>query len=225
MQAWRDLGFTRMKLKMRGGPEASETERLGMARTALGGDGLLMIDLYHAFTDRADALAFAARAEPFRPYWIEDPFQPDDLASFAWFSRRVGCHVATGEFQTNPVAFQHIAATGAAAIVQAEAPRCGGVTGWLRLAEEMATSGVKMRPFWCHQLHMHLVPAIGNGLFVEYFHGTDVLNFDLMIDAPPQVEAGRIVIPERPGLGFGFDRDFITHHAIGAVDLRVAARP
>ena len=123
------------------------------------------------------------------------------------------------------MAFEHIAATGAAAIVQAEAPRCGGVTGWLRLAEAMAPSGVMMSPCWFHQLHMHLVPAIGNGLFVEYFHGTDVLNFDLMIDAPPQVADGHVVIPDRPGLGFGFDRDFIARHAIGAADLRVAARP
>ena len=224
IQVWRDLGFTRMKLKMRGGPEASETTRLRMARAALGADGLLLIDLYHAFRERPEALAFAERAAAFRPYWIEDPFQPDDLASFAWIARRVGCHVATGEFQTNPVAFRHIAATGAASIIQAEAPRCGGVTGWLSLAAEMEPSGVMMSPCWFHQLHMHLVPAIENGLFVEYFHGTEVLNFDLMIDEPPQVVDGSIVIPERPGLGFDFDRDFIARHTIGAVDMRIPAR-
>lgn len=224
LRAWTELGFTRMKLKMRGGSEASETERLRMARSALGDEGLLLIDLYHAFQEKADAVAFARRAEAFRPYWIEDPFQPDDVSAFAWFARQVGCHVATGEFQSNPVAFRHIASTGAASIIQAEAPRCGGVTGWLTLAAEMATAGLAMSPCWFHQLHMHLVPAVANGLFVEYFHGTDVLNFDLLIDEPPRVTGSRVLIPERPGLGFGFDGDFIAAHAAGTVDARVPGR-
>ncbi len=218
LEAWRALGFSRFKLKMKGTRAASEEERLARARDVLGDDGLLLIDLYHAFTDRDAAMAFVRRAEPFRPYWIEDPFQPDDLDSFAWLARRSGQRIATGEFQSNPVAFQHIGATGAASIVQAEAPRCGGVTGWFDLADLAQRHGMVMSPCWFHQLHMHLVPAVPHGLFVEYFHGTDVLNFDLLLDSVPTVEDGAILIPDRPGLGFGFERDRVAASAVAQLD-------
>jgi L-alanine-DL-glutamate epimerase-like enolase superfamily enzyme len=218
LEDWRSLGFTRMKLKMKGSKDGSEIERMNQTRAALGEQGLLLLDFYHAFSKREDALDFVERCEPFRPYWIEDPFGPDELSSFAWLARRSGQRIATGEFQSSPVVFQHIGITGAASIIQAEAPRCGGVTGWLALADIAEAHGMVMSPCWFHQLHMHLVPAIPHGLFVEYFHGTDVLNFDLLIDQAPQVEAGDVVIPDRPGLGFGFDHDRIQAHAVGVSD-------
>ena len=219
IEYWRALGFTRMKLKMNGSAAASEVERLRRTRAVLGEDGLLLLDFFHAFTGREEAMTFLRRAEPFRPWWIEDPFGPDDLDSFAWLARHSGQRLATGEFQSSPVVFDHIGRIGAVSIVQAEAPRCGGVTGWLRLAAIAARHGMTMSPCWFHQLHMHLVPAIPHGLFVEYFSGTDVLNFDLLLDEPPQVKDGDILIPDRPGLGFGFDQDRIRHHAVAATDV------
>lgn len=223
LATWRSLGFIRMKLKMKGLCQPSEVERMRRTRSAMGNDGLLMLDLYHAFHDRDEAVRFVESAIPFRPYWIEDPFQPDDIASFAWLARRTGQRVATGEFQSSPLTFRHIGLTGGASVVQAEAPRCGGVTGWLELAGLAEELGMMMGPCWFHQLHMHLVPAVPHGLFVEYFHGTDVLNFDLLLDSHAQVEAGEIVIPTLPGLGFGFDWDRVNKQAVASIDVVVEA--
>ena len=180
-----------------------------------------MLDFFHAFAERGEALAFLRRAKPYRPYWIEDPFSPDDLDSFARLARQSGQRLATGEFQSSPVVFDHIGRIGAVSIVQAEAPRRGGVTGWLRLAGLADRYGMVMSPCWFHQLHVHLVPSVRHGLFVEYFHGTDVLNFDLLLDRSAQVEAGSIVIPDQPSLGFGFDYDRIASHTLASVDVGV----
>ena len=222
IETWGAMGFSRIKLKMKGTRSHSETERLRMARAAVGDEGLLLVDLYHAFERRDPALEFVERAARFRPWWIEDPFAPDDLESFAWLARRSGQRIATGEFQSSPVVYRHIGAIGAASIIQAEAPRCGGVTGWLAIAEIAQQYGMLMSPCWFHQLHMHLVPAIPNGLFVEYFHGTDVFNFDLLLDGTAKVVEGDIFIPGRPGLGFGFDHDRIARHSVGTIDEKLS---
>jgi len=216
LRQWQDLGFSRIKLKVRGDASASEQRRLAMAREAMGDGAEIMLDFYHAYTDRQQAWRFVQEAAAMRPYWIEDPFAADDLASFAWLSRRSGLRLATGEFQSSPAVFDYIGEIGAAAVIQAEAPRCGGVTGWLRVAESAERFGMTMHPCWFHQLHAHLVPSVPNGGYVEYFHGTRVLNFDELIDTALVPENGRVILPKRPGLGFNFRPDALGRYTIAS---------
>jgi L-alanine-DL-glutamate epimerase-like enolase superfamily enzyme len=159
-------------------------------------------------------------ATAFDPYWIEDPFPADDLQSFAWLARKSGLRLATGEFQSSPLAIEYAGMIGAASVIQVEAPRCGGVTGWLQIARVADRHGMTMCPCWFHQLHAHLVPSIPNGQFVEYFHGTDVLNFERLIDRSSTLADGCVAIPDLPGLGFEFDDDCIRRHCVAQLELR-----
>ena len=59
-------------------------------------------------------------------------------------------------------------------------------------------------PHWFHDLHAHLVAATPNAKYVEYFPDDQVLNFRRLIDAQLEVRGGRIVLPQRPWLGFDF---------------------
>lgn len=220
LRQWRDLGFSKVKLKVRGDASASELQRLRLAREIMGADAEVMLDFYHAFGDRETAWRFVQQAAAIEPYWIEDPFAADDLEAFAWLARRSGLRLATGEFQSSPAVFDYIGTIGAASVVQAEAPRCGGVTGWLNIAERADRHGMTMHPCWFHQLHAHLVPSVPNGGYVEYFHGTDVLNFDVLIDTPLAPDHGRVVLPARPGLGFDFLPDALARYAVETRVLR-----
>lgn len=220
LQSWQSLGFGKIKLKVRGDHTASEFRRLRMARDAVGPDGLVMLDFYHAYTDREQAWKFVAEAAAITPYWIEDPFPADDLASFAWLARRSGLRLATGEFQSNALAFDHAGLIGAASVVQAEAPRCGGVSGWLHIADVANRHGMTMAPCWFHHLHAHLVPSVAHGSFVEYFNGTDVLNFDELIDQRFVPDRGKLRIPQRAGVGFDFDPHALKRFGIGHFERR-----
>ncbi len=215
LQRWQEMGFSSIKLKVRGDQTPSEFLRLAMARDMLGVKGNLMLDFYHAFSGREQAWRFVDKAQEVSPYWIEDPFEADDLASFSWLARQSGLRLATGEFQSNAATFHHIGLTGAASVVQAEAPRCGGVTGWLKLSEVALHYGMSMSPCWFHQLHVHLVPSVPNGGFVEYFVGTDVLNFDRLIDTHLVPKNGLVSVPKAPGLGFNFDKVSVEKYTIG----------
>ena len=220
LESWQALGFDKIKLKVRGDQTASEFRRLRMARDAVGPDGLVMLDFYHAYTEREPAWNFVAEAAAMTPYWIEDPFPADDLASFAWLARRSGLRLATGEFQSNALAFEHAGLIGATSVVQAEAPRCGGVSGWLHIADVAGRHGMTMAPCWFHHLHAHLVPSVPHGSFVEYFDGTAVLNFDELIDQRFVPDGGKLRIPEQPGVGFDFDQQALKHFGIGHLERR-----
>jgi L-alanine-DL-glutamate epimerase-like enolase superfamily enzyme len=223
LAGWQALGFERIKLKVRGDQRSCEFARLDMARAAVGHDGLVMLDFYHAYTQREEAWHFVAKTAAIDPYWIEDPFAADDLASFAWLARRSGMRLATGEFQSNALPFEHAGLIGAASVVQAEAPRCGGISGWLKLADVADRHGMTMHPCWFHHLHAHLVPCVPNGGFVEYFNGTDVLNFDLLIDQAFVPQAGKVLIPDRPGVGFDFDPRALARYTVRSLDERLTA--
>ena len=103
---------------------------------------------------------------------------------------------------------------GAAAILQADAAVCGGVTEFRRIAATAASYGVKICPHWFHDLHIHLVASISNGDFVEFFPDDKVLNFRRLIDRQLEAKDGALVLSESPGLGFDFDERAVSSFAI-----------
>jgi L-alanine-DL-glutamate epimerase-like enolase superfamily enzyme len=64
-------------------------------------------------------------------------------------------------------------------------------------------------------LHAHLVAAIPNGRYVEYFPDDKVLNFRRLLTRQMQVEKGRLALPKDPGLGFDFDPQAVERYAVG----------
>jgi L-alanine-DL-glutamate epimerase-like enolase superfamily enzyme len=209
------MGFTAVKIKAGLLSVAEEEKRVRAVRDVIGGEGLLLLDLYNSWDDLSGAMPFIHMCRRYHPYWIEDPFLPDDLDNFARLAERIPEPLATGEFHCGRFSFKHIVETGAASIIQPEAPRCGGITEWLRIAGMAAGHGIAVSPCWFHQLHVHLVPSIANGLFVEYFADDTVLNFDRLIDRPLSIRNGTIELPQGPGLGF----DFVVE-AVDAFALR-----
>jgi L-alanine-DL-glutamate epimerase-like enolase superfamily enzyme len=214
LSSYIDMGFSAVKIKAGHLGVKEEERRLQVARDVLGEDRLLMLDLYNAFDDYASALPFVHMCRHYKPYWIEDPFSPDDLDNYARLASQIPEPIATGEFHYSRFTFKHIITSGAATILQAEAPRCGGITEWRKIAALAAGYGVTMSPCWFHQVHVQLLPTISNPLFLEYFVGDAIFNFDQLIDAPLSVTEGYATPPTTPGLGFSFDP-----HAVKAFAL------
>jgi L-alanine-DL-glutamate epimerase-like enolase superfamily enzyme len=208
------MGFNSVKIKAGAGTLREEEQRTAKVREALGSDRQLMLDMYIAWDDLETALSYVEMYQQFDPYWIEDPFPPDDLENYARLAERIPQPVAAGEFYYELSAFRDVVERKAARILQAEAPRCGGVTGWNRVAAFAALHGVDMCPDWYHQIHVHLVSTAPNGLFVEYFPDDTVFNFGWLVDNPLEVLDGALVLPQRPGLGFDFLEEAVGRYAL-----------
>jgi L-alanine-DL-glutamate epimerase-like enolase superfamily enzyme len=207
-------GFRAVKIKVGLLGEREEEARIRAAREAIGSDVLLMLDANNAWKDLPTALCFMNRYEPYDPYWIEEPFGPDDIENHARLAQSTRVPVATGEIEVGRWRFKQLLDQRAAAILQADAAVCGGISEFRRIAATAASYGVKLCPHWFHDLHIHLVASIPNGDFVEFFPDSEVLNFRRLIDRQLQTQDGALVLPDGPGLGFNFDEEAVSSFAL-----------
>lgn len=208
------LGFKAVKIKVGRFAPKEEEARVKAARAAIGDDVLLMLDANNAWSDLPTALEHMKRYEPYSPYWIEEPFSPDDIENHAQLARRTSVAVATGEIESGRWRHQELLEKRAAMILQSDAAVCGGISEWRRIAAMAAGFGVTMCPHWFHDLHVHLVAATPNAGFVEYFSDDQVLNFRRLVDSQLTFENGNLVVPTSPGLGFGFDEKAVEKYAV-----------
>jgi L-alanine-DL-glutamate epimerase-like enolase superfamily enzyme len=209
-----DLGFKAVKMKVGRLDPKGEEARIAAARKAVGPDVLLMLDANNAWSDLPTALRYMARYEPYDPYWIEEPFGPDDIDNHVRLAERTPVIVATGEIEVGRWRFKELLEREAAAILQTDAAVCGGISEWRRIAATAASYGVTVCPHWFHDLHVHLVASTPNARFVEMFTDDQVLNFRRLIDHQLEFKLGRLLLPQEPGLGFSFDSAMIEKYAL-----------
>jgi L-alanine-DL-glutamate epimerase-like enolase superfamily enzyme len=208
------LGFKAVKIKVGKLSPKEEEARMKAARAAIGNDILLMLDANNAWRDLPTALEYMKRYEPYDPYWIEEPFSPDDIENHAQLARRTPVAVATGEIEAGRWRHQELLEKRAAMILQTDAAVCGGISEFRRIAAAAAGFGVTLCPHWFHDLHVHLVAATPNAHFVEFFSDDQVLNFRRLVDTQLKFADGDLIVPSGPGLGFGFDAQAVEQYAV-----------
>ena len=206
-------GYRAVKMKVGRLDPAQEEQRIAAVREAIGAETLLMLDANNAWKDLPTALRYMSRYEPYNPYWIEEPFSPDDIENHARLARRTRVLVVTGEIEAGRWRFKELLDRQAAAILQTDAAVCGGITEFRRIAQMADGYGVTMCPHWWHDLHAHLVAAASNGRYVEFFPDDRVFNFRRVIDRQLEFRDGGLVLPTTPGLGFNFLESELDRYA------------
>ena len=198
-------GYDAVKIKVGNLSPAEEEERLRVVREAIGPDIHLMLDANNAWADLPTAMLYVSRFEKFNPYWIEEPFLPDDIDNHAALAQRTSMMVATGEIEAGRWRFKEILDKRAAAIVQADAIVCGGISEFRKIAATAASYGVPVAPHAWHDVHVHLVASTVNASYVEFMPDDHIVNFRRLIDIQIKARDGFLLLPDRPGLGFSFD--------------------
>jgi L-alanine-DL-glutamate epimerase-like enolase superfamily enzyme len=202
---WAEAGISRFKMKV-GREPRRDLERVRLARAVIGDDAELFVDANSAYTCR-EALEFGARfVEECDVRWLEQPLAPEDFAGLRYLRRRVPAQleIADGEYGYDLDYFRRLLDADAVDVVMADATRCGGITGFLKVATLCET--------WVRPLSSHCAPAlhVAPGCAVaamrhaEYFHDHARIEAALF-DGAPTVEAGALRPDlERPGLGLEF---------------------
>ena len=210
---YRARGFRDYKMKVGRLPLAGDVARVAAAREALEPGARLALDANNAWTTVEEALRAAEAFAPYEIWWLEEPFLPDDIAGHAELAGRAPMPIATGEIEATHWAFDELIRQRAAAILQADAGVCGGVTEWLRIARAATAAGLELAPHWHANLHVQVGAAVENLLTIEYFAlDEDVFNFEALVCEPLAVDGGHVCPPEGPGLGFDFDRDAVARY-------------
>lgn len=215
MASYVNMGFKAVKMKVGRGSLKSEEARIRAVREAIGDDIVLTLDANNAWQDLSTAIEYMKRYEPSNPYWIEEPFGPDDIENHAELAKRTRVMVATGEIEAGRWRHKELIEKRAAAILQTDAAVCGGITEFRKIAATAASFGVAMCPHWFHDLHVHLVASTPNAQYVEFFADDQVLNFRRLVDTQLAIRDGELVVPTTPGLGFRLREDMLNQYASG----------
>ncbi len=214
MASYVKAGFQAVKMKVGRLSPAEEEARVRAAREAVGPDVHLMLDANNAWSDVPTALAYVRRFEPYDPYWIEEPFGPDDVDGHAKLAELTPIVVATGEIGYGRWYHKELLDKRGAEILQTDACVCGGITEWKRIAAMAAGYGVTLCPHWFHDVHAPLVAATPNARYVEFFIDDQVLNFRRLIDRQLKFKNGDLILHQTPGLGFQFDEKAVKKYAL-----------
>jgi len=189
-------GIGGIKIKV-GQPDLKEDlRRLAAVREHLGDDVPLMVDANQQW-DRPTALRFGRAVEDLGLVWIEEPLDAYDAEGHAQLAAALDTPIATGEMLSSVAEHVRLIDARAADIIQPDAPRIGGITPFLRLATLADHAGLQLAPHFAMEIHLHLAAAYPREPWVEHFEWLNPLFNERL-----ETVDGRMVVPDRPGLGF-----------------------
>ena len=197
-------GFTHIKMKV-GRDLEDDKRRLSIAREVIGDGRTLMIDANQIW-EVGQAIDWVRALQPYKPFFIEEPTSPDDIAGHRAIREAVHpVKVATGEMCQNRIVFKQMIAGGAIDIVQIDACRMGGLNEVLAVLLMAAKYGL---PVWPHAggvglceyvQHLSMIDYVAvsgtkDGRVIEY---VDHLH-EHFLD-PCRIENAAYMPPVRPG--------------------------
>jgi L-alanine-DL-glutamate epimerase-like enolase superfamily enzyme len=214
MRAFAEEGYKAVKIKVGKLTPTQEGARMGKVRAAIGPDVHLMLDANNAWPDLTTALQYMEQLEPHRPYWIEEPFSPDDIDNHARLARATRVPVATGEIEAGRWRFKELLERSATTILQTDATVCGGITEWRRIAATAASYGVPVAPHAWHDIHVHLVASCPNANWMEFMPDDHIVNLRRLLDRQLVAKQGNLLLPTEPGLAFRFDEQAVARYGV-----------
>ena len=198
---WAAQGIRMIKMRVRRAPE-DDVGRVRAGRAVIEDRAALFVDANGAYS-RKQALAMAERFAESSVSWFEEPVSSDDLEGLHLMCLRApaGMEVAAGEYGYDLPYFCRMLAAGAVDVLQADATRCAGITGFLQAAALCEAHGLQLSAHTAPSLHAHPCCAIPCVRHVEYFYDHARIERMLFDGAVSPVNGELQPDRSRPGLG------------------------
>ncbi len=209
-------GFTALKFDPAGPYSAFDGRQLSLEaldlserfarslREAVGTKADLLFGTHGQMT-AAGAIRLTKRLEPFDPLWLEEPVPPDAPEEMAKVARATSIPIATGERLTTKYDFARLLNAGAAAILQMNLGRVGGLLEAKKIAGMAEVHHAQIAP------HLYCGPIVGaaniqiatcspNFLILESIETWGGFHSEIL-KSPIRFEEGHVIPPTAPGLG------------------------
>jgi 2-dehydro-3-deoxyphosphogalactonate aldolase len=193
-------------------------------RDAVGSRCDLLFGTHGQFTP-AGAIRLARRLERFDPLWLEEPVPPESPEEMARVARATTIPIATGERLTTKYEFSRVLATGAAAILQPNLGRAGGLLEGKKIAALAEAHYAQIAP------HLYSGPVLGAANIQLATCSPNFLLLEGILDwggfhaeilrRPIAWEDGYVIPPDAPGLGVELDEDVALAHPYEGDELHL----
>jgi L-alanine-DL-glutamate epimerase-like enolase superfamily enzyme len=218
-----EMGFTAIKLGWGplGQDEHHDVRLVKAARAAVGDKVDVLIDAGLGYgADAKRAIWVARQFEQLGVYWLEEPFEPDELDAYAELADTVDLRIAAGEHDATSWGFRELIDGGHLDVVQPDMTRCGGLTDGLKIAQIAEQRGKICMPHaWksgivkAASLHMNAI--LPGERLQEYCVAGTPINEALTIQKHP-LKDGYVDVPTAPGLGVDLDPEIVARYTVSA---------
>jgi L-alanine-DL-glutamate epimerase-like enolase superfamily enzyme len=214
LSGWAEQGIPRVKMKIGREPNR-DFARVAAARKAIGSGVELFVDANGAYT-RKQALDLANEFHDLQVSWFEEPVSSDDLEGLRLMRDRApaGMPIAAGEYGYDLPYFERMLAAGSVDVLQADASRCAGVTGFLQAAALCEARSLPLSAHCGPSLHVHPCCSARPVCHLEYFH--DHVRIEHMLFDGALIPIKGQLHPDlsRPGLGLEFKHADAERYAL-----------
>lgn len=210
MKGFVSQGYKMIKFKVgvEGGNNIQrDVKRVAMVREAVGDEIGIMLDANNCW-DSATGVRFANMVKDYNIMFLEEPTFADDIPGLKRYKKGTDLPLATGEHEYTKYGCRDLILSEAADIVQMDFTRAGGFTEALKVAALTQAWNLKFAPHAMENIHIHLLSAVQNSLFLERLLLFEDLTSMTYKDCPLPKD-GYMEIPELPGLGLTLNWDFI----------------
>jgi 2-dehydro-3-deoxyphosphogalactonate aldolase len=200
-------------------------EYVRTVREAVGDRCDLLLGTHGQFT-AAGAIRLARRVEPYGLLWFEEPTPPDVPEQLATVARGTTIPVATGERLTTKFEFARVLALGAAAILQPNLGRVGGLLEGKKIAALAEAHHAQIAP------HLYCGPVVGAANVQLATCSPNLLVLEGILDwggfpatlvrTPLRWQEGFVIPPDEPGLGVELDEDAARAHPYEGDELHLS---
>jgi L-alanine-DL-glutamate epimerase-like enolase superfamily enzyme len=169
LAGWVEAGLSAVKMKI-GTHPAEDVARVRQARQTIGPVADLFVDANGAYQQK-EALAKAIAFRDLDVSWLEEPVPSDDLEGLRLIRENAppGMRIAAGEYGYDSFYFRRMLEAGAVDVLQADATRCSGVTGFLAAGNLCAAFAIPFSAHTAPSLHAHAACGLPSAINVEYF--------------------------------------------------------
>jgi L-alanine-DL-glutamate epimerase-like enolase superfamily enzyme len=198
-------GFTAMKMRL-GSPEpATDVARVRAVRTAIGPKIKLMADANQGLTE-SQAIRLGRALEEFDLTWFEEPLPAWDLDGLARVAAALDTPIASGETEYTRYGFRRMLELRSADILMPDLQRVGGVSEFIRVGHMAESYDIPVSSHLFPETSLQVLGALANTIYLEYMPW-----FSKLYNETIKFAEGQAIVPERPGWGFTFNQDYVSH--------------
>jgi L-alanine-DL-glutamate epimerase-like enolase superfamily enzyme len=211
---WKKMGVDQFKMKVGRAPD-QDLKRVKQAREAIGNSSALFVDANGAYSQK-QALEFAEKFKEMNVSWFEEPVPSDDLEGLHYLCEHApaGMDIAAGEYGYDILYFRRMLEEKAIDVLQADATRCGGFTGFFQACQLARTFNIPLSSHTAPSVHLHACLTESNVRHMEYFH--DHVRIEgILFDGVSVVKKGNLSpYLERPGHGLELKKNISKKYLI-----------